>query len=314
MQRSPRTFLIGTALLVGLAGAPQFASVASAQNLLSPSGPVGIGTSTPASMLEVSRPAQSYWVRSSNSWAGSKVPPQSLVVTNPQPGGWDTVIVGRMATSAGTLQPVFALGAIGTSNWSDTNVASQIADVYFITRDATGALQERFRIDARGYMGIGTISPTAPLHVGGNIQVDGNIAAKYQDVAEWVKADRGLPPATVVIIDPKEPNRVIASVGSYDTRVAGVVSDKPGVLLGEGSDDKAKIAHSGRVKVKVDATNAPIAVGDLLVTSGIPGVAMRSEPINVGGAQLHRPGTLIGKALEALDEGAGEILVLLTLQ
>jgi hypothetical protein len=311
MRRALHALFGAPALLIA---ALSFASVASAQNMLPPSGPVGVGTTTPGSMLEVSRPAQSYWIRSSNNWAGSLVPPQSLVVTNSQPGGWDPVIVGRMATAGGSLKPVFALGAVGTSNWSDTNVASQIADVYFITRDATGALQERFRIDSRGFMGIGTISPTAPLHVGGNIQVDGNIAAKYQDVAEWVKADRNLSPATVVIIDPKEPNRVIASAGSYDTRVAGVVSDKPGLLLGEGSDDKAKIAHSGRVKVKVDATNGPIAVGDLLVTSAIPGVAMRSEPLNLGGAQIHRPGTLIGKALEALDSGAGEILVLLTLQ
>ena len=41
---------------------------------------------------------------------------------------------------------------------------------------------------------------------------------------------------------------------------------------------------------------------------------MRSEPLTVGGVAMHRPGTLIGKALEALPEGEGEILVLLTLQ
>jgi len=36
--------------------------------------------------------------------------------------------------------------------------------------------------------------------------------------------------------------------------------------------------------------------------------------MNVGGASFHRPGTLIGKALEPLPGGEGEILVLLTLQ
>ena len=41
---------------------------------------------------------------------------------------------------------------------------------------------------------------------------------------------------------------------------------------------------------------------------------MRSEPVNMGGNALHRPGTLIGKALEPLSAGQGEILVLLTLQ
>ena len=41
---------------------------------------------------------------------------------------------------------------------------------------------------------------------------------------------------------------------------------------------------------------------------------MRSVPVNVGPVSVHRPGTLVGKALEPLREGQGEILVLLTLQ
>jgi hypothetical protein len=46
----------------------------------------------------------------------------------------------------------------------------------------------------------------------------------------------------------------------------------------------------------------------------VAGVAMRSEPVSIGGVAMHRPGTLIGKALESLDKGTGEILVLLSLQ
>jgi len=41
---------------------------------------------------------------------------------------------------------------------------------------------------------------------------------------------------------------------------------------------------------------------------------MKSVPVNLGGVELHRPGTLIGKALEPLEKGVGEILVLLSLQ
>jgi hypothetical protein len=41
---------------------------------------------------------------------------------------------------------------------------------------------------------------------------------------------------------------------------------------------------------------------------------MRSEPVAVAGIEMHRPGTLIGKALESLEKGTGEILVLLSLQ
>jgi hypothetical protein len=74
------------------------------------------------------------------------------------------------------------------------------------------------------------------------------------------------------------------------------------------------VATTGRVRIKVDATRAPIRVGDLLVTSDREGFAMRSDPVDLGGTKLHRPGTLIGRALEPLSKGIGEILVLLSLQ
>jgi hypothetical protein len=66
--------------------------------------------------------------------------------------------------------------------------------------------------------------------------------------------------------------------------------------------------------MKVDATSAPIQIGDLLVTGDKEGMAMKSMPVDIGGVRLHRPGTLIGKALEPLVKGTGEILVLLSLQ
>ena len=68
------------------------------------------------------------------------------------------------------------------------------------------------------------------------------------------------------------------------------------------------------MKVKVDATDGPIQIGDLLVTSGREGVATKSTPVEIGGVRIHRPGTLIGKALEPLAQGTGEILVLLSLE
>lgn len=179
---------------------------------------------------------------------------------------------------------------------------------------------ELFRITGGGNFGIGTASPTSRLHVAGgakitgDLTVDGNIAAKYQDVAEWVRTPAQLAPGTVVVIDPAESNRVLPSFQSYDTRIAGVISSQPGIILGEAGEDKAKVAHSGRVKVKADAQFGAISVGDLLVSSTTAGHAMRSMPVEIGGTPIHRPGTIVGKALEPLQEGQGEILVLLTLQ
>lgn len=171
-----------------------------------------------------------------------------------------------------------------------------------------------------GNVGIGTGSPTSKLHVAGdgrvtgNFVVDGNIAAKYQDMAEWVPAATQISVGTVVVLDATTSNHVTSSSTSYDTRVAGVISGQPGIVLGEKSDNKVLVATTGRVRVKVDATNAPIQIGDLLVTGNREGFAMKSLPVEIGGVRMHRPGTLIGKALEPLASGTGEILVLLSLQ
>ncbi len=173
---------------------------------------------------------------------------------------------------------------------------------------------EKVRIDGSGNVGIGTSAPSAKLDVNGNINVSGTVFANYRDVAEWVPAAESMPAGTVVVISGDATDTVKASMRAYDTGVAGVVSPSPGLLLGVAGPSKARIATTGRVKVRVDATKHPIAMGDLLVTSDHPGLAMKSEPLDLGGVKIHRPGTLIGKALEPLASGEGEILVLLSLQ
>ena len=227
------------------------------------------------------------------------------------------IVFGGKFNSTGTYAQEFASIQGVKENATDGNYASALV---FNTRLNGGNPTERVRVTSQGRLGIGTANPASALDVNGdtnvtgNITVTGNINAKFQDVAEWVPALSELAAGTVVVLDHEHTNTVIASSHAYDTGVAGVVSAQPGITLGQAGSDKAKIATTGRVKVHVDASAHSIAIGDLLVTSSKPGTAMYSTPIEIQGRTFHQPGTVIGKALEPLASGAGDILVLLSLQ
>jgi hypothetical protein len=208
----------------------------------------------------------------------------------------------------------FVVGADGNSGGISLSYNQSTNTGYLMSLSPNVAWRNTVINPYAGNVGIGTTNPQARLDVNGDINVSGNINAKYQDVAEWVRSRQKLQAGTVVILDPEKSNQVIASSTSYDTRVAGVISERPGLLLGEGGEGKVKVATTGRVSVKVDASCGAIKIGDLLVTSDKEGVAMKSEPILIQGRKIHAPGTIIGKALEPLESGVGEIQVLLSLQ
>lgn len=223
---------------------------------------------------------------------------------------------GKVGVSTST--PSYSLDVNGGVNSFRAKAATTSSSDAVATFENSSGIQMMVR--GNGNVGIGTTSPTEKLHVAGNVKitgdidVTGNIKAKYQDLAEWVDSSQDLPAGTVVVLDSNRSNQVIAATQAYDSRVAGVISFQPGIALGEQGEGRVLVAATGRVKVKVDASNGPIQIGDLLVTADKEGFAMKSVPVEIGGIRLHRPGTLIGKALEPLEKGTGEILVLLSLQ
>jgi hypothetical protein len=223
-----------------------------------------------------------------------------------------TSSVTNTSTNASAAANLTALAANGIAYVRLGSTGTPAKDWRIGVVDSTGIFKIRDNTVAGTPGDLMTISGSS-IHFNGN--VDGTtIQATYQDLAEWVPAAEPMIAGTVVVVGEDSDNTVTASTRAYDTSVAGVVSANPGLLLGVASASKAKISTTGRVRVRVDATKSPIRKGDLLVTSDRPGMAMKSEPLDVGGVKLHRPGTLIGKALEPLASGEGEILVLLSLQ
>jgi predicted heme/steroid binding protein len=272
--------------------------------LQSNGGAVGVGTTTPTAALHV-KSAAGVSGDARRSIVAYDAAPSALGV------GGGIAFGGNYAAATSTPPADFA------NIWGIKEVATdndKSGALLFATTANGAAPAERMRIGSTGLVTIAGPGTGTRLRVNGDIDVVGNINAKYQDMAEWVPAAEMLPAGTVVVLDPSVSNQVMSSTAAYATTVAGVVSDHPGIILGERGASKVQVATTGRVKVKVDATKGAVHIGDLLVTSDQPGTAMKSQPIDVGGMKIHRPGTLIGKALEPLAGGQGEILVLLSLQ
>lgn len=275
-------------------------------------GRIGIGTNAPTANLEVSSGTAQYAPAvniMASAHATSERAAISFGVNSAANVGWQ---LGQDRNGNGTRD----MYLYDIANTRDVMYWGSNGNVAIGTTDVTGTnkLKVSGNVSAVDINSTGNISTSGNIDATGNITATGSIGAKYQDVAEWVETSQALRAGTVVVLDQTRSNQVVASSHSYDTSVAGVISAQPGITLGEKSETKVLVATTGRVKVKVDASAGPIRIGDLLVTSDVAGVAKKSEPLNLGGVQIHRPGTLIGKALEPLASGTGEILVLLSLQ
>jgi hypothetical protein len=170
------------------------------------------------------------------------------------------------------------------------------------------------------------ILASEPLEPGDVVELDPHNPKHYRKAREpyspWVagvistapgfvlgaklSAGRPLPqplPDTERGVLPPSPPSPLPSEGEGSRGVRGLGKGAGGLGLQPG--ERPLLALLGRVPVKATTENGPIRPGDLLTSASKPGYAMRCEDI-------HRcEGAIIGKALEALDESEGVILVLL---
>lgn len=162
----------------------------------------------------------------------------------------------------------------------------------------------------------GTVMPSSvQVAAGGSVVTPVLQITGGSDVAEpFQTLQQNIPKGSVLVIDDHNPGRLKLSEHAYDTRVAGVISGangiNPGISLNQRGvlEGGQNVALSGRVYVRADASHRPIKPGDLLTTSDTAGHAMKAaENRNARGA-------ILGKAMSALPEGTGMVLVLVSLQ
>jgi hypothetical protein len=152
------------------------------------------------------------------------------------------------------------------------------------------------------------------LSVSGDLDVRTITIRGGADLSEPFRMPESIEKGAVVVIDEDHPGELKISSEPYDHRVAGIVSGangiQPGLSLSQKGvlEDGKQVALSGRVYVLADTANGAIRPGDLLTTSSTPGHCMKVSDH----ARAH--GAVIGKAMGAMNEGKGMILVLVSLQ
>lgn len=183
---------------------------------------------------------------------------------------------------------------------------------------------DRLHIQSAERIYLNPLPGGGPVYVGGNggsgnLIVAGSLTIMGgSDLSENfdIGAPEGSPePGMVVCIDPASPGKLVLSSKAHDRTVAGIISGANGIstgmMMGQAGSvaaGKHPVALTGRVYAWADATEGPIQSGDLLTTSDTAGHCMKVTDRDAA------QGAIVGKAMTALPEGKGLVLVLVSLQ
>jgi hypothetical protein len=151
----------------------------------------------------------------------------------------------------------------------------------------------------------GKLEPTANASVdlGSNTKRYATIygvatSAQYADIAERFAADVTMDPGTIVALGGVE--EITKTAKQADENVFGVISDTPAFRMNDGAGDDTThpfVAFSGRVLCKI---KGPVTKGDRLVSSDIPGVAVKADPNDNWKATFGR--ALVSKTTDAVEK------------
>ena len=193
-------------------------------------------------------------------------------------------------------QPAIHISTDGTGNAALINHTGASGSITVFQSESVNVA--RINKAGRGFFNGGTQNSGADLAEA--FDVTGN-RASYEE-------------GDILIISKSSDRHVEKSDKPYSSLVAGVYATKPGVLLTEEDIDtdlsgKVPMGVVGVIPTKVCLEGGPIERGDMLVTSSIPGVAMKADPDKV------KVGQVLGKALQGFNsETIGKIKVLVNVK
>jgi hypothetical protein len=203
-------------------------------------------------------------------------------------GGTPTYVLG---SSNGTTY-----GQYSPSNFTANKVANKLkASGYLSGSDYDGSAEQTWSVLAGA-----AATDTGKLAVrdsNGDLFANtfhGNAtSANYADLAEKYLSDDEYQPGTVVSFGGDKEITITTAV--MDSAVAGVISTNPAYMMNSELQGGLYVALTGRVPCRVIG---PIKKGDLMVSSGVHGVATAWTNVN----DTLTPGSVIGKALENYDD------------
>jgi len=190
-------------------------------------------------------------------------------------------------------------GALNIKNTNNSNAVTVVrvtksgSGDYIVFEDGVGTNKVRFDNAGKGFFNGGT-------------QAGGADMAEAFDVTGDIN---NYEPGDVLMIATDKDRTVTKSGNAYSDLVVGVYATKPGMLMTEENIDadisgKVPMGVVGVIPTKVCLEGGEIKRGDMLVTSSVPGVAMKADKTKI------KTGQCIGKALENFnEEGVGKIKV-----
>ena len=232
-----------------------------------------------------------------------------------------TVTIRRTGSGAMTAHGTDLYGVLGrlTTNvtsgfsWSQAAVVgiSELAGHFGVFARAPGGTHSLFVSGTSRFTGAktGYVVDTFVNASGQRLKTGDVVKLKGTPIAGFQGDNNKIPVAEVTMVDKESDSMVIGivdreSIPDPDTPDTRVGAEDPTFI--EDGGELLVVTLGAYAHCKVDASEAPIEVGDLLTSAGNLGHAKKATDPKIG--------SIIGKALEPLKVGAGYIAVFVNIQ